>query len=193
MLESRLLNSVLPRVIVLFSSLLVSAYVICWFLMHFLLFILHFVSFMCISFMSVFLCFYVLFAVCQWSLVDWFSNKWNGMESGTRFLLTSEILTSFTVIIFKTPYEDDTFLLSSYIIHTRNLVFRIFLPWFFLVLYFPFSLFLPLYFLCSIFQSRIFRPAFLARLCHNFQSCKFQSCIFSVPTWVPALLPSQGR
>ena len=32
--------------------------------MHFLLFILHFVSFMCTSFMCVFLCFYVLFAVC---------------------------------------------------------------------------------------------------------------------------------
>jgi len=32
--------------------------------MHFLLFILHFVPFMCISFMSVFLFFYVLFAVC---------------------------------------------------------------------------------------------------------------------------------
>jgi len=79
MLESRLLNSVLPPVIVLFSSLLVSAYVICWFLMHFLLFTLHFVSFMCISFMCVFLCFYVLFAVCVNGPL-WTDFQINGME-----------------------------------------------------------------------------------------------------------------
>ena len=47
--------------------------------MHFLLFLLHFVSFTCISFMSVFLCFYVLFAVCV-SGPLWTDFQINGME-----------------------------------------------------------------------------------------------------------------
>ena len=53
--------------------------------MHFLLFILHFVSFMCISFMCVFLCFYVLFAVCVngplWTDFQINGMEKNGMES----------------------------------------------------------------------------------------------------------------
>jgi len=47
--------------------------------MHFLLFILHFVSFLCISFMSVFLCFYVLFAECVNGSL-WTDFQINGME-----------------------------------------------------------------------------------------------------------------
>ena len=47
--------------------------------MHFVLFILHFVSFKCISFMSVFLCFYVLFAVCV-NVPFWTDFQINGME-----------------------------------------------------------------------------------------------------------------
>jgi len=49
--------------------------------MHFLVFILHFVSFMCISFMCVFLCFYVLFAVCVngrlWTDFQIYGMEWN--------------------------------------------------------------------------------------------------------------------
>jgi len=45
----------------------------------FLLFILHFVSLMCISFMSVFLCFHVLFAVCVNGPL-WTDFQINGME-----------------------------------------------------------------------------------------------------------------
>jgi len=47
--------------------------------MHFLPFILHFASFMCISFMCVFLCFYVLFAVCV-NGPSWTDFQINGME-----------------------------------------------------------------------------------------------------------------
>jgi len=47
--------------------------------MHFLLFILHSVSFMCISFMCVFLCFCVLFAVCVNGPL-WTDFQINGME-----------------------------------------------------------------------------------------------------------------
>ena len=49
--------------------------------MHFLLFILHFVSFMC-----VFLCFYVLFAVCVNGPL-WTDFQINGMECIALFIM----------------------------------------------------------------------------------------------------------
>ena len=55
--------------------------------MHFLVFILHFVSFMCTSFMCVFLCFYVLFAVCVNGPL-WTDFQINGMEWTDQVTIT---------------------------------------------------------------------------------------------------------
>jgi len=77
MLESRLLNSVLPPVIVLFST--------CLSLCHLLVFnaflTVHttFCFFYVYFFMCVFLCFYVLFAVCVNGPL-WTDFQINGME-----------------------------------------------------------------------------------------------------------------
>jgi len=79
MLESRLINSVLPPVIVLFNTwfslchmLVFNAFLtvhttFCFFYVYFF--------YVCVF---VFLC--VVCCVCQWSLVDWFSNKWMKMN-----------------------------------------------------------------------------------------------------------------
>ena len=77
MLESRLINSVLPPVIVLFSTWLSICHMLVF--SAFLTVHITFCFFYVYFFMSVFLCFYVLFAVCVNGPL-WTDYQINGME-----------------------------------------------------------------------------------------------------------------
>ena len=70
MLESRLINSVLPPVIVLFITWLS----LCHMLVFNAFLTVH--TTVCFFYVCVLVFLCVVCCVCQWSLVDWFSNKW---------------------------------------------------------------------------------------------------------------------